>query len=430
MRGFFCPAGGRGFLGVPRIRSPDTFRAPKVVARQKGFASLQAAATIHQLEISEPPGDAAPWRSELLDFLKKVIGSRKDAPATPVRRTPPSPLIEPRPKTVVAVDAETALRNIERHCHASHGVPLDDIAGAFAAIPGYAVGFSGKTLVLRNGQLRTYIRAVRPPEGAPVGVEGNLEVRTNVDELFDRLQAGQPKVKFNSQALSELNAMTVSGALAEESGHFYVCSRFSFHEGEGSWNECLLPLADDAARFSAESIIGAIAEEKFSDDSGLEGSAWGEADFVRLASALPKGTASKTAPNGLVAAVRLGGGDGKAAGFLRRLSQIEATLSLSSTVPHPYLGDGLFVRLDLPNHFGSERVCRETAGEMNRFEMEGRCDAPHFGAWCTGDGRTLSYLSFLRNGLRKYDGLDESFLLSGISRARWAYAELRRLGFR
>ncbi|MDD7442701.1 MAG: hypothetical protein PUG38_08825 [Sutterellaceae bacterium] len=352
----------------------------------------------------------------MLGLLKTILGTRGI-----VRAPFGEPVSEggfSEPETAKAVQPDEALRNAKARKHHPLGVPLDDIALPFAATQGLGAGFSGDILVLTNDHFRTTVRAV--PASGPEGAAAGIEVRTNMDELVRRLHEAHPNALLDSWALGTLNAYAATGAMVEEDGHFYVVSRLGFTPDTRDWTDVVLPLASEAARFSAETVIGSITGDRLPEAYSIDGSAWGRPDFERLASEVPEGASARFLKDGLVVSVPLGARSGPGHAILDRIAPDAATVALTSGTPNPYLGAGLLVKLDLPVRFASEKLLREAAARLNLLELRGESSAHHFGAWMTKNGRTLSYTSFVVNSLKGNGSIDRSLLLGAVRRARWA----------
>jgi len=76
-------------------------------------------------------------------------------------------------------------------------------------------------------------------------------------------------------------------------------------------------------------------------------------------------------------------------------------LQICADQPHPYAGNGLFYRLDLPLRFSDEEA-QQHAANLNRAEADGIDTPPFFGAWCSLEGSgALSFAGFWPNLLYK-----------------------------
>jgi hypothetical protein len=88
--------------------------------------------------------------------------------------------------------------------------------------------------------------------------------------------------------------------------------------------------------------------------------------------------------------------------------------TLTTTAPHPRLGNGCLCRLTLP-HGGEDAATARLALQLNGFELDGF--AYHTGSWCPSD-RGLAYVSFLPNAAHQPGAL-ENIVMSFVSRVRW-----------
>lgn len=101
-----------------------------------------------------------------------------------------------------------------------------------------------------------------------------------------------------------------------------------------------------------------------------------------------------------------------------RTSMMNAVLNQ----PHPQLGNGVLIRLNLPLSFDRTKATR-IAGHLNQMEAISMNRAHQLGAWCVGASETVVYVSFLPNIMYKPGVLTQLLLANGI-RARWAAATL------
>jgi hypothetical protein len=109
--------------------------------------------------------------------------------------------------------------------------------------------------------------------------------------------------------------------------------------------------------------------------------------------------------------------------------QNTALFQLRADQPHPELGGGLFVLLQLPHQFPGARQVRETCTHLNLLEMGATDLPPHFGAWCPGRmGTNLAYVSFLANALHATPNIAMNATMWGMHRAERAHREILKLG--
>jgi hypothetical protein len=104
--------------------------------------------------------------------------------------------------------------------------------------------------------------------------------------------------------------------------------------------------------------------------------------------------------------------------FLERTS----LLQVSTTQPHPALGNGMLIRLSLPLTI-SEADAGQWANELNRRELNSMTGAHFFGSWVVADS-TPTFVGFFPNALMFSGGLLLNILTSAGIRGRWVATDI------
>lgn len=291
------------------------------------------------------------------------------------------------------------------------GVPLESVAMPFLMTEGSAARFEGSTLYVKANEqalVETRVEVVKPPEGAFSDIAALVRVTTPM---------AIPKAEeFEDEAIAHFNMFAAGGALYRDAAeNVLVGSRITYFTENNSWQDVQMPLIASAAFQNIQPIGGVLAGMNLESES-----AWHKADFQQIASILERyGFFANADENGLSAEVPLEGrGCTMADGTLTALIQYERG-------SHPALGGGLLCRLSLPNAFESESACRKAACWLNGLEMESAVVPYHYGVWCTRDGRTLFYVTFFQNELKRSGALTINWGFNLTARAKWAWNELK-----
>ncbi|MFM7252267.1 MAG: hypothetical protein ACKO27_04280 [Ilumatobacteraceae bacterium] len=99
-----------------------------------------------------------------------------------------------------------------------------------------------------------------------------------------------------------------------------------------------------------------------------------------------------------------------------------ALVRMFTDQPHPQLGSGVLLRMQLPPVFGPDRGVDE-AQRLNALEASGSAPCMLLGAWCEADGE-LNYIAFVPSVIAR-PGLLENLFVDCAVRSSWAFGELR-----
>jgi hypothetical protein len=182
-------------------------------------------------------------------------------------------------------------------------------------------------------------------------------------------------------------------------------------EDVGAQGLSRLPLHVTGARQEPDDMLGAI--------DGLPGqdepSWWAGPEMEAAAKWLTANNVpSMGSDGGLTAEFPYGENGGPAA-----MGGTSNMLMVTTSEPHPRMGSGVLMRLNLREQPVSEG--RElTAMELNELELRARCQAHFLGSWCTNPScGPPVFVSFLPSVLHKPNLLMNLVLSMGL-RARWA----------
>jgi hypothetical protein len=156
-------------------------------------------------------------------------------------------------------------------------------------------------------------------------------------------------------------------------------------------------------------------------------SEWNESDFRQAHESLSKVAFGSYGSDGLSAEI------GLKRGAVSVFAGDTATclLQLIADQPHPELGGGLLVLLQMPHNIADNSELAQLCGKLNCLEMAPADLPPHFGAWCPGSDCTLTYVSFLPNALHNViPGIAMNCAFWAFHRAHWADAILATFGVR
>jgi hypothetical protein len=227
--------------------------------------------------------------------------------------------------------------------------------------------------------------------------------------------------------VSLINHMATLGAVTEDKGRFYVGSRLTVYEGENAWN-VQFGLVLYSIVVGVDTVLGA-ARKLFTKEPPrpAERSLWTDPDFELVHSYLSRVSVCTT------------GGLGLSAEFGIRKGEMSAIAGHHNTAlwqmmadqPHPELGAGLFCLLNMPHQVSDKEKLDRAIKELNRLEMQGNDQPPHFGAWCSGTiDNNPAYVSFLPNALHSANGIALNMSFWAMSRAQIADAMLLTMGIR
>lgn len=298
-----------------------------------------------------------------------------------------------------------------------YGVPLDDVAETFRITDGCSARYDGNRLIVRgeNEKTDTVIEVVPPQKGVSPDIAALIRVTTVLPETKD-------KTSPSAEAQSMLNTHAAGGSLITlKDGRQAVVSRINWYKKDNAWKDVQRMLVSIAAfQGATPQMLGAAVQLGAAKPQFTGSSAWKARDFRALESMMSGRMFCNASDTGFTGEVVLeGGGASMMDGSLTALIQMTAD-------SHPYLGPGLLCRLSMPNAFASANRCAETAADLNRLEADGFDEAYHFGAWCSNDGKTLSYVTFFPNHTKANNSLTMNWPFVLSARAKWAHAVLKR----
>ena len=213
---------------------------------------------------------------------------------------------------------------------------------------------------------------------------------------------------FDEERYSKLNMFTTTGAIVRDAeGKDAVVSRVYLYEGyDAALNGLYVPLITNVALAQVVGVYYGFARNQGEEDAvtpakvGLADwdapSAWGPDEFAEAEERLrERGVYANASETGLAAEFPWEPGAMTAA-----LGESTSLLRLSTRQPHPWAGNGLFTRLDLPLSFASEEEGWLAACRLNHAEVEGFDLPPFIGSWCYVPwDDTLTFASFWPNQL-------------------------------
>jgi hypothetical protein len=217
------------------------------------------------------------------------------------------------------------------------------------------------------------------------------------------------------------------GALTVHKSGIYVGSRLTIFECEDAWRKLHLPLLLLTIIGGAEGILGAMRRTFAGEPERGDDSEWDEDELEELVEMMSRFCVCSSGGLGFTAEFGLSPGAASAAAG----HHSTALFQLRADQPHPELGGGLFVQLQLPHQLPGAKQVHEACARLNLREMEADAPPPHFGAWCPGRmGANLSYVSFLPNALHGVPQIAMNTTMWGIHRAEWAGRQLEGMGYR
>ena len=287
----------------------------------------------------------------------------------------------------------------------------------------YKISIDNEVLVAdagpTRGNIKTRIQVIRPENRETIDVPIKAVVLVTAElptKLADIMKLGEEGICVVSNKFATL------GAIANKQGQIYIGSRLTIYEDERAWEKLQLPLLVNSV-FSVESILGAITN--IANNQPSEGkSEWIKNDFEQVKTDLSHACFCSADDSGFTAEFALSDSDVSA-----ELGHKTALLVISANQPHPYLGGGIFCKLELPYNFSDKNYLYSVCMKLNNLEME-PCDLPpHFGAWTIGVHGGLAYICFFANPI--YEMIPR--IASNVAfwmgaRAHWVNTKLASLG--
>jgi len=289
------------------------------------------------------------------------------------------------------------------------GVPLDDVATLIRKC-GLEVESQPDSLRFEATHGPAEIRVLAPQEPSldDVPLKAVVLARTR---LPDELLFDDPKIYLWANRRAAMGAFTVMD------GKLYVVSRLTTYEGEDSW-DLHSPLLAFAAAFSGDAM-----DPRTLAQGPRAAPVWPGEDFAGLEKELSRFCVCNGDDAGFTAEFPLRAGSG-CAGLG---DQRTALLRMMTDEPHPIIGSGLLVVLEMPHQFPSPDDLAKVVERLNAWEAEPGDRVPHYGAWCAGGVGNPAYASFVPGGLRR-PGLARNFVTWMRARALLADGFLLSLG--
>jgi len=302
----------------------------------------------------------------------------------------------------------------------SPGVSLEDLL--FLLEPtSIKTKLEGSTLVARHKQYTIRTEAM-PPE---VRESENGPIRAVIRMTTDMPKQLAAALLAEPESTAIWNAHAALGALSYDRGKAYIGSRLTVYEAEDTWNNLQLPLLMFTITCGSEAILGAL-RRSFTGEKPRKGfSNWTEKEFSQVESYLSRLCVCTTRGPGLTAEFGLAEGALSAAAGDHKTALIE----MMADQPHPELGGGLLILLQMPHRLNNQTRLRQLCVQLNNIEMVAPDLPPHFGGWCEGKLRNnLAYVSFLPNPMYSVPGIALEVAIWAMNRARQINLLLESLG--
>jgi hypothetical protein len=300
------------------------------------------------------------------------------------------------------------------------GVPLGDLA-LMLSTGTIKTSFDGNALLAKHDHYTTRVEVVPAAPGATKDepIKAVVQVTTELPAPIQRMMKGR-----EIESAAAFNPMAALGALTFDKSRIYIGSRLTIFEREDAWRQLYLPLLLFTIIGGTEGILGAM-RRTFGGEPPREGdSEWDEDEFESLEEMMSRFCVCSSGGLGFTAEFALQQGATSAAAGHHNT----ALLQLRADQPHPELGGGLFVLLQLPHRLPGTRDVQEMCARLNALEMEAVDLPPHFGAWCPGGLKTnLAYVSFLPNALHSVPDLARHAVMWAFHRAQWSADRVARL---
>jgi hypothetical protein len=301
----------------------------------------------------------------------------------------------------------------------SLGVPFDDLL-LLLQPTSIKASLKGSTLVAKHEHYTIRAEVVPPAnhtEDSPI----RAVVRMTTD--LPKPVAGM----FNDpESTIVWNAFAALGAISYDQGTAYIGSRLTIYKAEDAWRTLQLPLLMFTIICGSEAILGGMRRvfAKEGPRGGL--SKWTEGDFKQVESYLSRLSVCTTGGLGLTSEFGLTKGAVSAAAG----DSNTALLQMAADQPHPELGGGLFVLLQMPHQLQDQKQLRRVCVQLNNMEMAAHDLPPHFGGWCEGRrGNNPAYVSFFPNPMYSISGIALNAAIGAMHRAQQANLMLESLGY-
>ena len=223
-----------------------------------------------------------------------------------------------------------------------------------------------------------------------------LIIKTKLPSYFDKLIA-------NYDAIRTLNQFASLGAITLIDNEYYLGTRLTIFEGDDLW-KLHIPLITMTVLCAEDSIIGALEKIGSGKSAPTEKSFWKNKDFKIVENYLKKICVCNYEDLVFTAEFPLSE-NAISVGISEKINT--ALLTLKANENHLELGGGLFSLLNMPHSFENQEELFYIIKKFNQIEMQGIDLAPHYGAWTSGNEKTLSYVSFLPNIIYNLKGAED-----------------------
>ena len=299
-------------------------------------------------------------------------------------------------------------------------VPLDDIA-AMIRTGRNGVVTDKRKILFPAGQSTTIL------EVTPVHLQttDGLEVS---EVVTVSTAAPEADVSFSDMQITASNRFAALSALVrdEKNNNLRIVSRLSAYKGDDAAWELYSPLLASTAVLQGETFAKSLGQAVGLPQEPLiipemdQPNRWCIDDFDMVIEPLKKnGVFANAGETGLTAEFPLE--PGAISVFFGDKTSL---LTFQTDTPHPALGNGLFVKLELPMRFPIKELSR-IANKLNWVELESIDAVPFIGAWTASlHTNTLAYVCFWPNFMyRKGLILNLSFWMGHRNRHARAFVE-------
>ena len=268
----------------------------------------------------------------------------------------------------------------------------------------------GGALLLAGPKGDTEVRVIEPADSSTDKrpIEAVVQVRAR---LAEGPLGGDPR------ACDEANRQAALGALIRMDGGPCLASRLTTFVGEGDAWRLHVPLLAYAAAYASEGgpVTNAIVAGTWPDHGLPTNSGFVARKLAPLSSRFGFRVLCSSGVPEFTIDLPLRGGEGVG----QSVSRFSARVTFSSCSPHPVLGPGLRVVLELPHRVEAPDGFHRLLGDMNAWEAAPANSVPHYGAWTAGESRSLAYRCFVPQAIWM-GGLIENLLVWMVTRARLA----------
>ena len=302
------------------------------------------------------------------------------------------------------------------------GVPLGDLM-LMLSTGTIKTSLDGNAMLARHEHYTTRVEVVPPAAEASSDepIRAVVRVTTELPAHIQKLMKGR-----ELESTAAFNPMAALGALTFEKSPIYVGSRLTMFEREDAWR-LHLPLLVFTIIGAAEAILGAMRRTFAGEPPRGGESKWDKDEFESLEEMMSRFCVCTTGGLGLTAEFGLEPTAASAAAGHHNTALFE----ICADQPHPELGGGLFILLQLPHTLPADRQVHDACARLNLLEMAAADMPPHFGAWCPGRmGTNLAYVSFLPNALHAVPNIAMNATMWAMHRAEWASRQLAGMGYR